>query len=193
MAQSKKTSKKEIILQNAAKMFRERGYAATSMRDLAESVGIEAASLYNHIKSKSEILDSIIEKISEDCRLHLEELEQKNVSALQKTEAIIRFHTQMMISHFEEYSVMINEWMHLEAAKLAPFAAERRSYVQKLEAIVQQGIDTGEFKPVVPYVVVLNILSSVRGLEFWQKSAKTHTAEEMEENMVSHLIGGLKN
>ena len=58
-AQRKKASKKELILRRAAAMFREKGFAATSMRDLAEMVGIEAASLYNHIRSKNEILEAI--------------------------------------------------------------------------------------------------------------------------------------
>ena len=60
MAQSlrRKSSKREVILIKAATMFKDKGFAASSMRDLAETVGIEAASLYNHIKSKSEILVS---------------------------------------------------------------------------------------------------------------------------------------
>ena len=41
-APRKKASKKELIVQKAASMFREKGFPATSMRDLAESVGIEA-------------------------------------------------------------------------------------------------------------------------------------------------------
>ena len=61
---AKKASKKELILQKAATMFRQKGFAATSMRDLAETVGIEAASLYNHIQSKSEILQEITYRIS---------------------------------------------------------------------------------------------------------------------------------
>ena len=64
-ATRKKASKKEFILKKAAQMFREKGFAATSMRDLAETVGIEAASLYNHIRSKNEMLESIcFEKFS---------------------------------------------------------------------------------------------------------------------------------
>jgi AcrR family transcriptional regulator len=51
----RKSSKREVILIRAATMFKDKGFAASSMRDLAETVGIEAASLYNHIKSKSEI------------------------------------------------------------------------------------------------------------------------------------------
>lgn len=189
----RRSAKKELILKTAAIMFREKGFAASSMRDLAEKIGIEAASLYNHIQSKAQILEEIIDGVAELCAHHLKELDESNASSLEKIEALIRFHTHMMIHHFEEYSVMVKEWMHLEKEKLARFIEERRTYVKRMEDIVQEGITKGELKPIMPYVAVLNILSSVRGLEFWQRSAKSHSATEIEENMVAHLIGGIKN
>ncbi len=192
MMAKKKSAKKELILTTAAAMFRERGFAASSMRDLAEKIGIEAASLYNHIQSKAQILEEIVDGVSEECKVHLDNLEKSNSSSLEKIESLIRFHTKMMMNRFEEYSVMVSQWMHLEGDKLAHFAANRRDYVKRMEAIVEAGIQKGELKSLMPYVVVLNILSSVRGLEFWQRSAKTHTAQEMEDNMVIHLIGGIK-
>ncbi|HRN46423.1 MAG TPA: TetR/AcrR family transcriptional regulator [Niabella sp.] len=189
---SKKTARRAMILKMAAKMFREYGFASTTMRDLAKNIGIEAASLYNHIKSKNEMLEEIVTGMANDCKAHLEDIEQKNTTALAKIESLIRFHTQMMLYHFEEYSVMVNEWMHLGPSVLPQFIADRRDYVKRMEAIIQKGIDGNGLKPIMPYVVVLNILSSVRGLEFWHKSSKTHTAEEMEENMVKHLMEGIR-
>src|SRR4026208_357373 len=111
--QRRKASKKELILQKAATMFRQKGFAATSMRDLAESVGIEAASLYNHIQSKSEILQEIIFRIAGDCNSQLESLDIDNMSSLKKIESLIRFHVQMMLHRFDDYYVMINDWAHL--------------------------------------------------------------------------------
>jgi AcrR family transcriptional regulator len=179
-AQRKKASKKELIVQKAASMFREKGFPATSMRDLAESVGIEAASLYNHIQSKSEILHQIIFRISEDCNKHLDELDNAGTPALKKIESVIRFHIRMMLDRFEDYHVMINEWIHLEAQPLNDFITQRRSYVQRLEKIISKGIEEKEVKPILPYIAVLTILSAVRGLEFWHRS------------MVAYLIRGLK-
>lgn len=187
----KVSNKKNRIIKIAAKLFREKGYAATSMRDLAEQVGVEAASLYNHINSKAQILDEIIEKTVSQCTENLEEIESSNESYLKKIEGLIRFHTRMMIFQFEEYSVMVSEWMHLEPKKLANFAKQRKEYVRRMETIVQQGIAAGEIKPLMPYVVVLNILSSVRGLEFWHRSSKIHSAKKIEEHMVKHLLTGL--
>ena len=180
--QRRKASKKELILQKAASMFRQKGFAATSMRDLAETVGIEAASLYNHIQSKSEILQEITSRISDDY----------GMTSLEKIESLIRFHVQMMLTRFEDYYVMINEWMHLSEPYLTNFSLQRRTYVQKMESIIEEGIANKEIKPVIPYVIVLTILSSVRGLEFWHRSRQRITPSEMEENMVNHLLYGLK-
>ena len=192
-AQRKKASKKELIVQKAAIMFREKGFPATSMRDLAESVGIEAASLYNHIQSKSEILEDIIFRISDECTRQIDDLDKAGLSSLQKIESVIRFHIEMMLNHFEDYHVMINEWIHLESQSLSDFINQRRNYVQRLESFISEGIEAGEIKQILPYVAVLTILSAVRGLEFWHRSQKNYSPEELTENMVSYLIGGLKS
>ncbi len=188
----RKASKKEIILIRAAAMFQNKGFAATSMRDLAEMVGIEAASLYNHISSKSEILQEIIFRAATECYAELEEVDHENLSALGKIENVIRFHIKMMLTRFEEYHVMTHEWMHLSEPYLTNFTVQRKNYVQRLEAIIKEGIENKEIKPIIPYVAVLTILSAVRGLEFWHKSRKTYTPEELEDNMVLHLISGLR-
>jgi AcrR family transcriptional regulator len=188
----KKASKKELIIRKASAMFREKGFPATSMRDLADIVGIEAASLYNHIQSKSEILQEIIYRTANDCNVHLDSLDDGNLTSIQKVESLIRFHVQMMLERFDDYTVMINEWIHLSEPYLTNFTSQRRSYVQRMEAMIQSGIENKEMKPVLPYIAMLTILSSVRGLEFWHRSGKKISPQTIEDNMVAFLINGLK-
>jgi len=83
----KKASKKDLIILKASGMIRERGFPATSMRDLAEVVGIEAASLYNHIQSKSEILQEIIYRTANDCNVHLNGLAETQLSCTDDVES----------------------------------------------------------------------------------------------------------
>jgi TetR/AcrR family transcriptional regulator, cholesterol catabolism regulator len=188
----KKASKKELIIQKASVMFRQKGFPATSMRDLAEAVGIEAASLYNHIQSKSEILQEIVFRTANDCNVHLDGLDSITGSHTKKIESLIRFHVQMMLNRFDDYCVMINEWIHLSEPYLTNFTVQRRNYVQKMESIIEEGIRNKEMKQVMPYVAMLTILSSVRGLEFWHRSGKKISPQQIEDNMVNHLINGLK-
>ncbi len=187
----KKASKKDLIIRKASAMFREKGFPATSMRDLAESVGLEAASLYNHIQSKSEILQEIIFQTANDCHVHLKDLAENAITNNKKIESLIRFHVQMMLNRFDDYCVMINEWIHLPEPYLTTFITQRRNYVQKMEAIIEEGVRNKEMKPVLPYVAMLTILSSVRGLEFWHRSDKKVSPAEIEDHMVNHLINGL--
>ena len=51
----KPTDRKTEIITVAAQLFKEKGYSAVTMRDIAQAMNIKAASLYNHIKSKQEI------------------------------------------------------------------------------------------------------------------------------------------
>jgi len=191
-SQRKKASKKELIILKASAMFREKGFPATSMRDLAEAVGIEAASLYNHIQSKSDILQEIVFRTANDCNVHLDSIDSNSLNCTKKIESLIRFHVQMMLNRFDDYCVMINEWIHLSEPYLSNFTTQRRSYVQKMESIIAEGIRNKEMRPVMPYVAMLTILSSVRGLEFWHRSGKKVAPQAMEDNMVNHLISGLK-
>jgi TetR/AcrR family transcriptional regulator, cholesterol catabolism regulator len=191
--QSKKNStKKEIIIEKASKLFREKGFGAASMRDIAETVGVEAASLYNHIQSKSEILQTICFKIANEFISHLEEVERSVQPTLKKMETIIRFHIRMMLEQYEYVYISDHEWRHLPEPYLSNFLNQRRSYRKRLGDIIEEGIISNEMKNIEPYVAILTILSAISGIESWQRSRKSTSAETLEVNMVRYLIEGLK-
>src|SRR5882724_7675353 len=106
----KNSSKKDTIIEKASKLFREKGFGAASMRDLAENVGVEAASLYNHIQSKSEILQAICFKVANEFMTNLEQVESNNQPTLKKMEAIIRLHIRMMLDQYEFVYIADHEW-----------------------------------------------------------------------------------
>jgi TetR/AcrR family transcriptional regulator, cholesterol catabolism regulator len=191
--QSKKnTTKKDIIIEKAAKLFREKGFGAASMRDIAETVGVEAASLYNHIQSKSEILQAICFRVANDFITHLENVERNAELTLRKMETIIRFHIRMMLEQYEYVYISDHEWRHLPEPYLSNFLNQRRSYRKRLSDILEEGISKNEIKSIDPYVAVLTILSAISGIESWQRSRKSTSAETLEANMVKYLVEGLK-
>jgi TetR/AcrR family transcriptional regulator, cholesterol catabolism regulator len=191
--QSRKNStKKDVIIEKASKLFREKGFGAASMRDLAETVGVEAASLYNHISSKSEILQAICFKVANDFLSHLEAVEASGEPILKKLELIIRFHIRMMMNEYEFVYISDHEWRHLPEPYLSNFLNQRRNYRRSLSDLVAKGIERGEMKPIEPYVAVLTMLSAISGIESWHRSRKTIGPEVLENNMVKYLIEGLK-
>ena len=188
----KNISRKDVIVSKAATLFREKGYKAASMRDLAEAVGVEAASLYNHIKSKSELLHELVFSVANKFVLKLDEIESESISSLHKMEKILRFHISEMINHYEEVYVSDREWKHLSDPYLSNYQNQRRVYRKRLAAIIEEGIRNNEIKAIDAPTVVLIFLHAVSGIESWHRSTKKITAEELEQNMVAILIDGLK-
>lgn len=189
---SKSNTRKDVIIAKAARLFREKGYSATSMRDLAEHVGVEAASLYNHIKSKAEILQEICFKTANLFMNHITEVELSDQKSIAKIEAILRFHIRQIISHYEEVYVMDREWKHLTDPYLSNMQSQRRSYRQRIAAIIEEGIRKGEIKNIDAPTAVLIMLHAVSGIESWHRSIKRISAEMLEDNMVMILVEGLK-
>ena len=191
-ATRKKASKKEFILKKAAQMFREKGFAATSMRDLAETVGIEAASLYNHIRSKNEMLESICFDVANRYTIFMDELESGNQGTIKKIETLLRFHIKQMIETFEEVIVCDREWKHLDEPYLSNFHNQRRSYRKRFAAIIEEGISKNEIKKIDAPTAVLIMLHSVNGIESWHRSTAKISSKDLEDNMVLIMVDGLR-
>jgi AcrR family transcriptional regulator len=184
-------TKKETILEEAARLFYEKGFSATSMRDLAEQLGVEAASLYNHIHSKSEILKGICFRVAEAFMTRMEQVEMNNETALKKIEGLIRFHVQQMIHEYEYVHVSDGEWKHLAEPYLTEYQAQRRSYRKRFAALIEEGIRENQVKDIDPPTAVLIMLQAVGGIESWHRRKRKITAEQLEENMVTILVQGL--
>lgn len=188
----KKASKKGLILQKAAIMFRQRGFAATSMRDLAEVVGLEAASLYNHISSKNEILEAICFEMANHFNTHMDQIESTRQSALSAIEAVLRFHIRQMIDNYEQVYVSDREWKHLQEPYLSNFQTQRRTYRKRMAQLIETGIQKKEILPIDSATAVLIMLHAIGGIESWHRSKKRISAHELEENMLTILVGGLR-
>jgi TetR/AcrR family transcriptional regulator, cholesterol catabolism regulator len=187
----KNISKKEVILKSAAELFRTKGFSAASMRNLADAVGVEAPSLYNHIGSKSQLLQDICFKMANCYTAHIDEVELVNLGTIAKIERILRFHIEMMLLHFDEVYVANHEWKYLTEPMLSNFLTQRRSYEKRFIAIIEEGIKKKEIKKVNAYTTVLTCLSAVRGLEYWQRNKKNVPAKQLEDDMVAILLHGI--
>lgn len=187
----KNATKKDVITQKASVLFKIKGYSSASMRELAETIGVEAPSLYNHIGSKSELLQIICFKVANAFTGYLDTTEKAEGSITLKIENIIRFHIRMMLNNFDEVFVANHEWKHLKEPYLSNFLNQRRGYEKRFVQLIEDGIQSGEFKKCNPYVSVLTILSAVRGLEFWQHHKKNIESRFLEDDMVTHLLKGI--
>ncbi|MGK7391716.1 MAG: TetR/AcrR family transcriptional regulator [Candidatus Cyclobacteriaceae bacterium M2_1C_046] len=185
-------SRKEQVIRTAAELFKVKGYAATSMRDLAQAMGIEAASLYSHIKSKEEILRTLCFDMAKEFIRSLDEVESKSISNTEKLRAGIIAHVNVMSQDLTASAVFMNEHRHLSQPYLKEFLFKRINYINRFKKIIDSGIKVGEFKPVDTKLAVMTLFSSLNWMPNWYDPVKTLNPEQLGEQLADILIFGLK-
>ena len=99
---------------------------------------------------------------------------------------------KQMLENFEEVYVNDREWRYLSEPYFSNYQNQRRSYRKRFAAIIQQGIEQGQINKIDASTAVLIILHAIGGIESWHRSTHKISGEELEENMVTILIDGLK-
>lgn len=187
----KKKNKKQLIREAAAQLFREKGYAATSMRDLARAVNLEASSLYNHIGSKAGLLRDICFENAQHYLDEMDRVERMETNADEKVKALIHFHIRMATEDITSIMAFNDEWRHLEEPHLTEFKQLRKNYESRFRSILEEGMASGEFKSAHPNIVLYTIFSSIRWLHDWYKAGHAVTPEQLQRNMTQLLLSGL--
>jgi AcrR family transcriptional regulator len=187
-------SRKEQVIRKAAELFREKGYAASSMRDLAQKLGIEAASLYSHIKSKEEILRNLCFDMAAEFRKSLEEVEKQKKPAREKLKNGIIGHIQVMAKDLTASAVFMNEHRHLSQPYLRDFLLLRINYINRFKTIIEEGIKSGEFKPTIDKkLAVMTLFSSLNWMPQWYDPNSNIIPSELGNQLADMLINGLKS
>ncbi|GAA4459143.1 TetR/AcrR family transcriptional regulator [Rurimicrobium arvi] len=188
-----KPDRRSLILGEAARLFREKGFGGSSMRELAERVGMEAASMYNHIRSKDEILDAICFEAGEKYNRQLEEARVQFAGDYPRMmEAIIAFHVAIIFEYRDAVSVLNNDWKYLKPERLTEFKKMRKEYEKNLAGIITEGIAAGAFKEVNISVALFTLLSSLRWVELWYKPGRGVSKDSLAKDISAILMNGIK-
>ena len=185
--------RKTEIINCAAQLFKNKGYSAVTMRDIAQALDIKAASLYNHIKSKQEILVLIIIEIAEEFTRVMNEILESNLPTINKVERVIQLHIDITTRNSDALACLNNDWMHLTDDQLTYFIRMREDYENNFRKIIKKGVEQGEIKTNNQEVIVFSILSSLRTLYLWYEKTKKMSAEEVQKSMSEIYLYGITN
>jgi len=187
------TDRKLEIITIAAQLFKEKGYSAVTMRDIAQAMNIKAASLYNHIKSKQEILVLIIIEIAEEFTNVMNEIVNSNDLVLTKIERVIQLHIDITLRNADALACLNNDWMHLTDDELQYFVRMREEYEANFRKIISEGVLTGELKNCNQEVVVFSILSTLRTMYLWYNKTKDLDAQTLQNTIATVFLNGVAN
>lgn len=183
-------SRKEEIKKAAARLFRKRGFKATSMRDIADVIGIKAASIYNHIKSKQELLSDLLMEIATIFTKEMELIQNTSLDAQKKLERLIALHVRLTIEHTDAIALIAGEWVHLEDNEKQQYITLRDDYENHFKTIIEQGKSEGLFKNIETEIILFSTLSTLRWLYSWYSRNRSFNPIELEHQITECLMNG---
>ena len=192
MLNMKPNTRKNEIIKTAATLFKDKGYSAVTMRDIAKAMGIKAASLYNHINSKQDILKAIIISLAEEFTLGMETIKASRVNSIEKLKQIISMHINITSRNKAGMATLNNDWMHLED-QLEYYLKLRVNYEDNLREIIRQGILNNEILNDNLEVLLFSLLSTLRSLYIWIPLEDNLNEIELSQSLSNVLINGIKN
>ncbi len=176
----------------ASALFRERGYQATSIRDIAQVLNIQGPSLYAHVSSKEDVLWSIVKRAADRFNAEVGPLAAANARASVRLRDMIRGHVAVVTQSQRDAAVFLHEWRFLSADRRADIAARRDTYERLFRDVIADGAAKGEFAAVDPKLTAMAILSALNGIATWFSPTGDHTASEIADQYADLFIRGLR-
>ena len=152
---------REEILRSAARLFRDRGYHASTLREIAQEAQIKAGSIYYHFGSKDEIIDEVLDLGLRQIFLAVQAVmaaERDNPDHRARIGRAIREHLNLLVEHGEFTSANIRIYGQLPEDVRARHRPLRRQYAQLWEDLLTEARDAGAIRSDIDIVPLRQFL-----------------------------------
>lgn len=148
----------------ALRLFARGGYAAVSMRAIAAEVGVQAGALYNYTPDKQTLLFDLMQGHMTDL---LAAVPQAGGGPEARLQAFVRFHIDFHFTRQDAVFISYMELRNLTPENFARIEALRRSYEDRLEGILRDGVAAGVFDVADTKIATLAIIAMLTGVNTW--------------------------
>jgi len=165
-------TRRRAIEDVASDLFREHGYAATSVRDIARALQMQGPSLYAHVASKEEVLWAIVDRAAtrfEQAAGTAEaQAEQRHPGdPVEALASLVLAHVQFVTADVGEASVFVHEWRALGPDRRAAILDRRDAYEARFRRRISEGIAIGAFPMTDPALAATVLLTALNGVATW--------------------------
>ena len=179
-----KSLRKQRIIDTAASLFHRKGYASTTLDDVAGELGISKAALYHYVGSKDELLSIIYTQAFENVFKDTYEISGMDLPPDEKLRFMIRNHiNNIIIKDLSMFSVFFSEESQLPEKDFKKIREEKKKYTRIVEEIIAEGISLGMFKKADPNLQAYAILGMCNWIYKWYKPQKTNYTPEHEKGL----------
>lgn len=182
---------RDDIILAAAQVFRQKGYHAASMQDIAESVQLQKGSLYHHIHSKQEVLLEILDRALDALIADLQPIADSDLPPGEKLRAAMQSYIARMTRNSDLAAVLLLEHRSLQPTLRKAHIARRDRFESLWRQIVREGVNNGDFHPMDESVVTFALLGVQNWLITWYQEGGRYQPDQLAAQFAQLFLTGL--
>ncbi len=182
----------EEVLTISARLFREKGFRATSMEDIATEMGVTKAALYYYIESKHDLLfqicDNAVNRLIEGVR----DIVRERVGPEERLVKLIRWHVSMFAAHGDIINVYLADESELPGERRDHMRGISREVEEAYRKIIKEAMRKGEFRKLDVPMTVRAISGMCNWLSVWYDPAGGMSADRIADIFIDLILKGCK-
>lgn len=187
---AKRRNRRLEVTRAAVDVFWRKGYAASSVQDVADGVGVLKGSLYYYISSKEDLLFGIIQDVDQQSHQILDGVLALDVSPIERLRAYIELHVHWYLDNLEEIAVYFRDWRHLTGERLDAAIEHRRSYERVIREMIVAAQRSGDVDAGVdPKYASFYLLAAVNHVPDWYRRGGDDSAEHIAAAFADLAVG----
>jgi TetR/AcrR family transcriptional regulator, cholesterol catabolism regulator len=185
--------RREELLAIAARLFAERGFKNTTVRDIADAAGILSGSLYHHFDSKESMVDELLDTFQVELWKQYDAISDSDLSPRAKLEAIVRASFDAIDHHHSEVAIFQNDAAYLTTFERFAYLDERNRKFRRLwTGLLEAGVESGELRSDVDVELVYRFLRDTVWVAVrWYRPGGDLTPEQVADQYLSILFQGI--
>ena len=184
---------RDDVVRTAGRMFAQRGFHGTSMRDLGEALGLLGSSLYAHIGSKNELLVEVIHSGAEQFLGLAESVAGAGLAPSARLERLVAGHVRILSENADRAATFLNEARHLPEADRAQVLAWRHAYQEVFRTTLAEGVADGSFAPQLDVARTATlVLSLLNAVERWYHPGGSDDVDSVARHLTQFIQRGIQ-
>jgi len=190
------TARRELveneIYEHAIRLFAERGFAGTSLQDIADALGITRPALYYYVKSKDELLAKLAADVAGGSAAQITKLAGRpDLDAAGKLREIVRLTALRQATQSERFRLLIRSEAELPAELSDAYDTSRRAVLRAVTGVIDEGIRAGRFRPVDARIAALGVIGMWNWVAWWFRPDRDN-ADAVADQLADMAIAALQ-
>lgn len=179
------------ILDTAVNLFYEIGFEGASLRDLAQKVGINKATVYHYFESKEEILYNILDEVGQSLLAGLEEAHVSSTDPMECLKAMVRFQIFYMEANVEGIKVLVEELKSLGPEMASGTKRIQQRILKLYEEVLEKCMENNQVRKLHLATTAFAILGQINWLYHWYNPNGSLTIRQVADEVMTILFDGL--